>query len=123
MDSVAVEDGVINYSSNANLETEGVTDTYSVIIETKNYNDVTATLTFTTVAKTPVIISGVGVIGAGKTYDGKAVSYTGTPVAKTNDGTTVETTGTYSYVWQEADGTRPRLCPEGRGQLQARYHS
>lgn len=115
MDSVAVEDGVINYSSNANLETEGVTDTYSVIIETKNYNDVTATLTFTTVAKTPVIISGVGVIGAGKTYDGKAVSYTGTPVAKTNDGTTVETTGTYSYVWQEADGTALASAPKDAG--------
>ncbi len=115
MDSVAVEDGVIKYSSKANLETEGVKDTYSVTIETKNYNNITATLTFTTVAKTPVNISGVSVTGAGKTYDGKAVSYTGTPAAKTNDGTTVAVTGTYSYVWQKADGTVLASAPKDAG--------
>lgn len=115
MDSVAVEDGVIKYSSKANLETENVTDTYTVTIATQNYNNITATLTFTTVAKTPVNISGVSVTGAGKTYDGKAVSYTGTPAAKTNDGTTVAVTGTYSYVWQKADGTGLASAPKDAG--------
>lgn len=115
MNSVTVEGGVIKYSSNANLETAGVTDAYTVTIETQNYNDIEATLTFTTVAKTPVNISGVSVTGAGKTYDGKAVSYTGTPVAKTNDGTTVEATGTYSYVWQKADGTVLVSAPKDAG--------
>ena len=115
MDSVAVEDGVIKYSSKANLETENVTDTYTVTIATQNYNNITATLTFTTVAKTPVNISGVSVTGAGKTYDGKAVSYTGTPAAKTNDGTTVAVTGTYSYVWQKADGTVLASAPKDAG--------
>lgn len=115
MDSVAVEDGVIKYSSKANLETENVTDTYTVTIATQNYNNITATLTFTTVAKTPVNISGVSVTGAGKTYDGKAVSYTGTPAAKTNDGTTVAVTGTYSYVWQKADGTALASAPKDAG--------
>ncbi len=115
MDSVAVEDGVIKYSSKANLETENVTDTYTVTIATQNYNNITATLIFTTVAKTPVNISGVSVTGAGKTYDGKAVSYTGTPAAKTNDGTTVAVTGTYSYVWQKADGTALASAPKDAG--------
>ena len=115
MDSVAVEDGVIKYSSKANLETENVTDTYTVTIATQNYNNITATLTFTTVAKTPVNISGVSVTGAGKTYDGKAVSYTGTPAAKTNDGKTVAVTGTYSYVWQKADGTVLASAPKDAG--------
>lgn len=115
MASVSVADGVVSYSSKANLETEGVKDTYSVTIETKNYNDIEATLTFTTVAKTPVNISGVSVTGAGKTYDGKSVSYTGTPAAKTNDGKTVTVTGTYSYVWQEADGTALASAPKDAG--------
>lgn len=116
MASVSVADGVVSYSSKANLETEGVKDTYSVTIETKNYNNITATLTFTTVAKTPVNISGVSVTGAGKTYDGKAVSYTGTPAAKTNDGKTVTVTGTYSYVWQKAaDGTALASAPKDAG--------
>ena len=115
MASVSVADGVVSYSSKANLETEGVKDTYSVTIETKNYNNIEAALTFTTVAKTPVNISGVSVTGAGKTYDGKAVSYTGTPAAKTNDGTTVTVTGTYSYVWQKADGTALASAPKDAG--------
>ena len=110
------DDGkVITYTSKANLTTENEKDTYTVTIETKNYNDITATLTFTTVAKTPVNISGVSVTGAGKTYDGKAVSYTGTPAAKTNDGTTVAVTGTYSYVWQKADGTVLASAPKDAG--------
>lgn len=110
------DDGkVITYTSKANLTTENEKDTYTVTIETKNYNDIEATLTFTTVAKTPVNISGVSVTGAGKTYDGKAVSYTGTPAAKTNDGKTVTVTGTYSYVWQKADGTALASAPKDAG--------
>ena len=110
------DDGkAITYTSKTDLKTENAKDTYTVTIETKNYNDITATLTFTTVAKTPVNISGVSVTGAGKTYDGKAVSYTGTPAAKTNDGTTVAVTGTYSYVWQKADGTALASAPKDAG--------
>ena len=115
-DTVISEDGKeITYTSKANLTTEDAKDTYTVTIETKNYNDIEATLTFTTVAKTPVNISGVSVTGAGKTYDGKAVSYTGTPAAKTNDGTTVAVNGTYSYVWQKADGTALASAPKDAG--------
>lgn len=115
-DTVISEDGKeITYTSKANLTTEDAKDTYTVTIETKNYNDIEATLIFTTIAKTPVNISGVSVTGAGKTYDGRAVSYAGTPVAKTNDGTEVTVTGTYSYVWQTADGTALSAAPKDAG--------
>ncbi len=115
-DTVISEDGKeITYTSKTGLTTEGAKDTYAVTIETKNYNDIEATLTFTTVAKTPVNISGVSVTGAGKTYDGRAVSYAGTPVAKTNDGTEVTVTGTYSYVWQTADGAVLSAAPKDAG--------
>lgn len=110
------DDGkAITYTSKTDLKTENAKDTYTVTIETKNYNDITATLIFTTIAKTPVNITGVSVTGAGKTYDGRAVSYAGTPVAKTNDGTEVTVTGTYSYVWQTADGTALSAAPKDAG--------
>lgn len=112
---ISDDDQAITYTSKANLTAEGAKDTYTVTIETRNYNDFNATLTFTTVAKTPVNISGVSVTGAGKTYDGRAVSYAGTPVAKTNDGTEVTVTGTYSYVWQKADGTALSVAPKNAG--------
>lgn len=115
-DTVISEDGKeITYTSKANLTTEDAKDTYTVTIETKNYNDIEATLIFTTIAKTPVNITGVSVTGAGKTYDGKAVSYSGTPVAKTNDGTEVPVTGTYSYAWQKADGAVLSAAPKDAG--------
>lgn len=112
---ISDDDQAITYTSKANLTAEGAKDTYTVTIETRNYNDFNATLTFTTVAKTPVNISGVSVTGAGKTYDGKAVSYSGTPVAKTNDGTEVPVTGTYSYAWQKADGAVLSAAPKDAG--------
>lgn len=115
-DTVISEDGKeITYTSKANLTTEDAKDTYTVTIETKNYNDIEATLIFTTIAKTPVNITGVSVTGAGKTYDGRAVSYAGTPVAKTNDGTEVTVTGTYSYAWQKADGAVLSAAPKDAG--------
>lgn len=117
IDSINISnDGkAITYTSKTDLKTENAKDTYTVTIETKNYNDITATLIFTTIAKTPVNITGVSVTGAGKAYDGRAVSYAGTPVAKTNDGTEVTVTGTYSYVWQTADGTALSAAPKDAG--------
>ena len=98
MASVTAANGTITYESNTNLATAKKTDTYDVTISTRNYNNITATLTFTTVDKTPVIVSGVAV--AGKTYDGKTVSYTGTPVAKKADGSAVTVTG-FTYTWMK----------------------
>ena len=115
MDSVSASGGTITYQSNTKLTTAKLVDTYDVTISTKNYNDITATLTFTTVDKTPVIVSGVAV--AGKTYDGKTVSYTGTPVAKV-DGSTVAVTD-FTYTWMKDDEVLAH-APKGAGSYQLR---
>lgn len=114
--SASASDGTITYQSNTNLKTADLSDTYDVTISTRNYNDITATLTFTTVDKTPVIVSGVAV--AGKTYDGKTVSYTGTPVAKKADGSTVAVTG-FTYTWMK-DGVALTGAPKDAGSYQLR---
>ena len=116
MASVSASDGAITYRSNTNLKTADLSDTYDVTISTKNYNDITATLTFTTVDKTPVTVSGVAV--AGKTYDGKTVSYTGTPVAKKADGSTVAVTD-FTYTWMKDDEVLAH-APKGAGSYQLR---
>ena len=112
IESISVADGSLAYASAANITAaEGTSEAYDVTISTKNYNDITATLTFTTVAKTPVTISGVSV--ADKVYDGRAASYTGTPVA-TASGETVEVSA-YTYTWQSADGTVLSSAPVNAG--------
>ena len=116
MASVTAANGTITYESNTNLATAKKTDTYDVTISTRNYNNITATLTFTTVDKTPVTVSGVAV--AGKTYDGKTVSYTGTPVAKKADGSTVAVTG-FTYTWMK-DGVALTGAPKDAGSYQLR---
>ena len=116
MYSVSASGGTITYQSNTKLTTAKLVDTYDVTISTRNYNNITATLTFTTVDKTPVIVSGVAV--AGKTYDGKTVSYTGTPVAKKADGSTVAVTG-FTYTWMK-DSVALNGAPKDAGSYKLR---
>ena len=112
IESISVADGSLAYASAANITAaEGTSEAYDVTISTKNYNDITATLTFTTVAKTPVTISGVSV--ADKVYNGQAASYTGTPAAAAN-GEAVEVSA-YTYTWQSADGTVLSSAPVNAG--------
>ena len=112
IESISVDDGSLAYASATNITAaEGTSEAYDVTISTKNYNDITATLTFTTVAKTPVTISGVSV--ADKVYNGQAASYTGTPVA-TADGEAVEVSK-YTYTWQNTDGTVLSSAPVNAG--------
>lgn len=112
MASVTAAGGKISYTSNVGLTTADLKDTYRVTISTKNYNDILATLTFTTVDKSPVIVSGVAV--ADKTYDGKALTYTGTPVAKTADGETVAVSD-FTYTWTDSDGKILTAAPKDAG--------
>ena len=112
MDSVAAAGGTISYTSEVGLTTAGLTDTYRVTISTKNYNDIPATLTFTTVDKTPVTVSGVAV--ADKTYDGKALTYTGTPAAMTGDGKPVADSG-FTYTWKDSEGHILPSAPKNAG--------
>ena len=111
IESISVDNGSLAYSSATNITTEGTVETYNVTISTRNYNDITATLTFTTVAKTPVTISGVSV--ADKVYNGQAVSYIGTPTAAAN-GETVEVSA-YTYTWHNAEGNVLSAAPVNAG--------
>ena len=112
MDSVTASGGEITYTSGVNLPTANLTDTYEVTISTKNYSDIKATLTFTTVDKTPVTVSGVAV--ANKTYDGKALTYTGTPAAMTAGGETVEVSD-FTYTWKNSEGHTLTSAPKNAG--------
>ena len=112
MGSVTAAGGEITYTSGVSLPTANLTDTYEVTISTKNYSDIKATLTFTTVDKTPVIVSGVAV--ADKTYDGKALTYTGTPAAMTAGGKPVEVSD-FTYTWKDSEGHIPASAPKNAG--------
>ena len=112
MGSVTAAGGEITYTSGVSLPTANLTDTYEVTISTKNYSDIKATLTFTTVDKTPVTVSGVAV--ADKTYDGKALTYTGTPAAMTGDGKPVADSG-FTYTWKDSEGHTLTSAPKNAG--------
>ena len=112
MGSVTAAGGEITYTSGVSLPTANLTDTYEVTISTKNYSDIKATLTFTTVDKTPVAVSGVAV--ADKTYDGKALTYTGTPAAMTGDGKPVADSG-FTYTWKDSEGQPLTSAPKNAG--------
>ena len=101
MESVTVSDGKIAYASKTNLQTANEIAAYTVTISTQNYRDIYANLTFTTVDKTPVTVSGIDV--ADKTYDGNAATCTDSPVAQTADGETVSVSG-FTYTWKDSDG-------------------
>ena len=112
MGSVTAAGGEITYTSGVSLPTANLTDTYEVTISTKNYSDIKATLTFTTVDKTPVIVSGVAV--ADKTYDGKALTYTGTPAAMTAGGKPVAVSD-FTYTWEDSEGQLLTSAPKNAG--------
>ena len=112
MDSVTASGGEITYTSGVSLPTANLTDTYEVTISTKNYSDIKATLTFATVDKTPVIVSGVAV--ADKTYDGKALTYTGTPAAMTAGGKPVAVSD-FTYTWKDSEGQLLTSAPKNAG--------
>ena len=109
---MTAEEGKIAYVSKTNLQTVNETATYVVTISTQNYSDIEANLTFTTVDKTPVTVSGITV--ADKTYDGSAAACTGSPVVETADGETVSVSG-FTYTWKDSDGNFMTIVPKNAG--------
>ncbi len=105
--------GSLSYTGKTELDAGNLPadDVYTVTIKSNNYNDIQATLTFKATAKTPVTISGVSV--ANKTYNGNAVSYTGTPIF--NDGTSNVVPSGYTYEWQDANGDTLATAPKDAG--------
>lgn len=72
---------VLTYTSKV-CATANATDTITIKIESTNYNDITLTLTVTATDKAPVTISGLTYTD--KTYDGNAITPTGTLTVSDN---------------------------------------
>lgn len=88
----------------ADTAAAGNTATCDVTISSKNYENCTVTLNFNIIDKSPVKVTGVTV--ANKGYNGKPANYSGTPVAKTSNGTTVSIPAAdYDYIYYLSDGT------------------
>ena len=83
VDDVAptIAGNVLTYTSKV-CAAANETDTITIKIESTNYNDITLTLTVTATDKTPVTISGLTY--ANKTYDGNAITPTGTLTVSDN---------------------------------------
>ncbi|MGN1132466.1 MAG: GLUG motif-containing protein, partial [Ruminococcus sp.] len=81
-DGSTVENGVFSYTPAVSADKAGNEATYEFTVSSKNYNDITVTVTFQVKEKNTVSITGVSVDN--KIYDGKAMSYTGTPSALWN---------------------------------------
>lgn len=97
MKSVLLSDGKISYESNADI-TAAENETYTVVIGTTNYHDITARLIFSPVEKTEVTITGI-TADASHEYDGTAkTGYTGTAEF------TPEWNGTLETVYYLQDG-------------------
>ena len=97
MKSVLLSDGKISYESNADI-TAAENETYTVVIGTTNYHDITARLIFSPVEKTEVTITGI-TADASCEYDGTAkTGYTGTAEF------TPEWNGTLETVYYLQDG-------------------
>ena len=97
MKSVLLSDGKISYESNADI-TAAENETYTVVIGTTNYHDITARLIFSPVEKTEVIITCI-TADASHEYDGTAkTGYIGTAEF------TPEWNGTLETVYYLQDG-------------------
>ena len=87
------------------VDTEALADigTVTVTITSRNFEDMTATVTVKSVNKTAVDISGVAL--AGRAYNGSSLTYQQTAAASV-DGNPVSVTG-FVYDWSTPDGAAP----------------
>lgn len=99
-----VEDGVLSYTSRANLTGTISDDVYTVTIETTNYNNITATLTFRATDKTDVsekitFEDGSAVYnGAVQTYEKATCTLTTGTIRYTYSATEVKNAGEYTVT-------------------------
>mgnify|MGYP004568109253 CR=1 FL=1 len=80
-DAPTIAENVLTYTSKV-CTTANATDTITIKIASTNYNDIILTLTVTATDKAPVTISGLTY--ADKTYDGNAITHTGTLTVSDN---------------------------------------
>lgn len=74
----------------------------TIKITSRNFEESQLTITVKSSNKESVNISGIKV--SDKTYDGKAVSYSGTPIAKLVAGNQKVIVSGYTYTWLDQDG-------------------
>lgn len=112
MDSVSVTDSTLSYSSKTNIAAADDED-YTVTISTKNYEDFTVKLTFHSIDKTSVTITGL-TAATGLTYDGAAkTGCTGTPnIVDHND---LVSALEYSYVGRDGTSYTSTTPPTNAG--------
>ncbi|MCM1224319.1 MAG: BspA family leucine-rich repeat surface protein, partial [Lachnospiraceae bacterium] len=98
-----IQNGVLNYGTKA--AQEGSTASITVKVSFANYGDALLTVRITMAAKKAVTVTGITTEDT--VYNGAAVSYSGTPSVKAEDGTDVtgQVTLTYRYSGTQADGT------------------
>ncbi len=89
--------------------TEGQTATQEIVISSDKYDDITVTITFDIINKTPVTISGITV--SDKVYDGNVLTYSGVPSYSPvgYDGTGLE------YNWSVQGGSSLGSAPTDVG--------
>ena len=73
--------------------------TQIITLSTQNYENANATLTFVTVDKEPITITGISI--ASKIYDGNAITYTGTASATVTDTGDTVAISAYNYTWYD----------------------
>lgn len=106
-------DGSLTMTADDSKESEDITISVNVK-NMKNYEDSRITLTLKYVDKTIVDISNLEV--AGKIYDGTAVAYKGSPIAKKKtDSAEVTPEAGYQYTWLGTDGTVYPEAPADAG--------
>jgi len=106
--------GVLHYALKSGLAAADAAETVTVeVTGFGNYARVTVTATINISNATPVTVDLSKITLNGKTYDGTALSYTGTASGTCGDGTAYS--GAFSYTWQKADGSALSGEPKDAG--------
>jgi hypothetical protein len=106
--------GVLHYALKSDLAAADAAETVTVeVTGFSNYARVTVTATINISNAAPVTVDLSKITLNGKTYDGTALSYTGTASGTCGDGTAYS--GAFSYTWQKADGSALSGEPKDAG--------
>ena len=106
-------DGVLTFQTKSVMSTaEEYIGNITLNLVSANYQTQAVNIRVYSTNYTPILISGVSVNS--KPYDGTALQYSGTPIAKDGAGNTVSVSG-YDYTWYTADGALLGTAPKDAG--------
>ena len=95
-----ISDNTLSFTTDSSNK-EGNFATIPLTIQSKNYEDISVILTIKAVKKISLTISGISMIN--KTYDGKRIQMSGTPVLK--NGSVAVSGGSLAYTFSGVDDT------------------